>query len=60
MHRLMAAPQPIGITGGYSFVMTLILLTAVDKISRIRATDHEEMVGLDLTQHREAAYTVIE
>ncbi len=58
--QLLVQFEAVGITGGYSFVMTLILLTAVDKISRIRATDHEEMVGLDLTQHREAAYTVIE
>jgi len=44
----------------YSFVMGLILLKAVDIVMKLRVSDHEERVGLDLTQHREAAYTLID
>ena len=52
--------KAVGITAGYSFVATLVLLKVVDLFAKMRATDHEETVGLDLTQHREAAYTVID
>ena len=48
------------ITVVYSFVMGLILLKAVDIVMKLRVSDHEERVGLDLTQHREAAYTLID
>jgi Amt family ammonium transporter len=48
------------ITAVYSFVVGALLLKAVDVVMRLRVSEHEELVGLDLTQHREAAYTLID
>ena len=50
----------VGITMAYSFVISFVLFKIVDKTMKLRVTEHEENVGLDLTQHREAAYTVID
>jgi ammonium transporter, Amt family len=47
-------------TAIYSFVIGYILLKFVDVVIKLRVTEHEERVGLDLTQHREAAYTIID
>ncbi|MGE5838649.1 MAG: ammonium transporter [Deltaproteobacteria bacterium] len=41
----------------YVFTLTLGILKALDKIFGLRVPDHEEMSGLDLTQHDETAYT---
>jgi ammonium transporter, Amt family len=43
----------------FSFVVSWILLKIVDKTVGLRVSEHEENIGLDLTQHREAAYTVV-
>ncbi len=47
-------------TVGYAFVATLIIYKLVDFIIGIRVNEKEELMGLDLTQHRERAYTVLE
>jgi ammonia channel protein AmtB len=44
----------------YSFVVGFALLKLVDAFMKLRVGEHEERVGLDLTMHREAAYTVID
>mgnify|MGYP000695154093 CR=1 FL=1 len=44
----------------YSFVVTFILYKLVDKVIGVRVSKQEEVMGLDLTQHHENAYTVIE
>ena len=49
-----------GATMVYSGVLTFILFKIVDKLVGIRATPKEEAVGLDLTQHKEDAYTAID
>lgn len=41
----------------FSGVMTFILFKIVDKLVGIRATQKEEIAGLDFTQHNEIAYT---
>ena len=48
------------VTGVYSFVIGYVLLKFVDVVIKLRVSEHEERVGLDLTQHREAAYTLID
>ncbi len=48
------------VTAVYSFVVGIVLLKAVDIVMKLRVSEHEERVGLDLTQHREAAYTIID
>jgi Amt family ammonium transporter len=47
------------ITIVYSLVAGLILLKLVDVVMKLRVNEHEERIGLDLTQHREGAYTLI-
>jgi len=52
--------KAVGISGVYSLVASLILFKLVDLVVGLRVTEHEELVGLDLTQHREAGYTIID
>ncbi|TAN59769.1 ammonium transporter [bacterium] len=42
----------------YSFVLTLVILKAVDLVIGIRVTHEEEVEGLDLSQHSESGYTM--
>ena len=44
----------------YSFVLSWVLLKAVDLALGLRVSEHDERVGLDLTQHREAGYTIVD
>ncbi len=44
----------------YTGIVTAIIFLIVDKTLGIRATEEEESVGLDLTQHEEIAYTEAE
>ncbi len=48
------------VTAIYSFVVSYILFKVLDKVMGLRVTELEERVGLDLTQHKEAAYTLLE
>ena len=45
-------------TIGYSFVVSFILLKVVDATMGLRATEDEEVMGLDLSQHGERAYNL--
>jgi Amt family ammonium transporter len=59
-HQFMVQGLGVGVTMAYVFVVSLVLLRVVAAISALRVTSHEESVGLDLTQHRESGYTVID
>jgi Amt family ammonium transporter len=48
------------ITMVFSFVVSFILLKLVDVVIGLRVSDHAERIGLDLSEHREAAYTILE
>ncbi|MFZ4395773.1 MAG: ammonium transporter [Kiritimatiellia bacterium] len=48
------------ITIVYSAVVSFILFKLVDKLVGLRVSEHEERVGLDLTQHKEAGYTMLD
>jgi ammonium transporter, Amt family len=50
----------VGATIAYSAVGTLVIYKVLDATIGMRVTEKEEVLGLDLTQHREAAYTLIE
>jgi Amt family ammonium transporter len=50
----------VGVTMGYSFVATYVILKAVNAFVTVRASEKNEILGLDLTQHHENAYTVLE
>ncbi|MCB4792067.1 MAG: ammonium transporter [Elusimicrobia bacterium] len=47
------------ITIGYSFAATLAIYKLVDVLIGVRAKEKEEVIGLDLTEHHEGAYTVL-
>jgi Amt family ammonium transporter len=44
----------------YSGVGTFIIYKVLDAVIGMRVSEHDENIGLDLTQHRESAYTLIE
>ena len=52
--------KTVAITIVYSFVMTFVLLKVLNAVMGVRASEQDERIGLDLTQHREAGYTVLD
>lgn len=50
----------VAVTAAYSLVMTVVLYKAVDFIIGMRVDDRAESMGLDVTEHNERAYTVME
>jgi ammonium transporter, Amt family len=47
----------VAATAVYTFVLSYILLKVIDKFFGLRVPEHEEISGLDLSQHDETAYT---
>lgn len=43
-------------TAAFSMIGTFLLIKLVDVVMGVRVADHEEAIGLDLTQHGEAGY----
>ena len=50
----------VGVTIIYTALATFVIYKLVDLFIGIRVGEKEEAMGLDLTQHRERAYTVLE
>lgn len=50
----------VGICAAYTLIATFIIYKLVDVFVKVRVEEDDESVGLDLTQHRERAYTIIE
>ncbi|MFA5096117.1 MAG: ammonium transporter [Candidatus Omnitrophota bacterium] len=50
----------VGVTIVYTGITTLVIYKLVDLFIGMRVDEKEEAMGLDLTQHRERAYTVLE
>ncbi len=48
------------ITIAYSFIISWVLLKLVDLVMGLRVSEDEERIGLDLTQHRESGYTILD
>jgi Amt family ammonium transporter len=50
--------QAIGVVvvGGYTLVVSWILLKVIDSVMGLRMTEEEEVVGLDSVEHSETAY----
>lgn len=44
----------------YSVIVSLVLLKVLDAVMGLRVTDEEEVIGLDITQHEESAYTLLD
>ena len=50
----------VGATIVYAAAVTLILTKVLDLVMGLRVRDEEEAIGLDNTQHKESAYTLID
>ena len=50
----------VAVAVAYTFIVTVVIYKLVDIFVGIRVKEKEELMGLDLTQHRERAYTVLE
>jgi len=48
------------VTVVYTSIITFVIYKLVDLLIGVRVKEEEELVGLDLTQHHERAYTVLE
>ncbi len=48
------------ITVVYSFVVTFIILKVVQAVMGLKVGEQDERIGLDLTQHRESGYTMLD
>ena len=47
-------------TMAYAVTITFILLKVLDAVMGLRVEDEEEVIGLDITQHEESAYTLLD
>jgi Amt family ammonium transporter len=52
--------KAVAVTLIYSTIVTAILFKAIDMVMGMRVETRDEDVGLDLTQHHERAYTMLE
>ncbi|OGS36498.1 MAG: ammonia channel protein [Elusimicrobia bacterium RIFOXYB2_FULL_49_7] len=59
-HQLWIQFVSVLATGLYSLVMTVVIFKVVDRVIGMRVTPQAEAIGLDVTEHNERAYTVIE
>jgi len=50
----------VAVTMVYSFVVSYALFFVVDKLVKLRVCELDERIGLDLSQHREVGYTMID
>jgi len=58
--QFMIQALAVGVTISYSLVMTYGILKVVDLTIGVRVSEQDESIGLDLSQHHEAGYTVLE
>jgi Amt family ammonium transporter len=58
-HQLLVQFIAIVISVTFSFVLSYGLLKLVDRLVGLRVAGDQENIGLDLTQHRESAYTIV-
>jgi Amt family ammonium transporter len=58
--QLLIQIKAVLVTVIFSALATWILLKVVDAVMGLRATDHSERIGLDLSDHRETGYTMLE
>ena len=52
--------KAVVVTIVYSFIVSWVLLKIVDVLMGLRVSEDEERIGLDLTQHRESGYTMLD
>jgi len=59
-HQLFVQAVAVVVTIVYSAIVTFIIYKVVDAAIGMRVSEKEEAVGLDLSQHHEGAYTMLE
>ena len=60
VHQFLVQGLMLVVTVAFAAIMTFIIFKIVDAVIGMRVEEKNEIVGLDLTQQSEAAYTVIE
>jgi len=58
--QLMIQVKACLLTTVFSFVVTWLICLIIDKTIGMRATPEDEVVGIDLSQHHERAYTILD
>jgi|DewCreStandDraft_1066081.scaffolds.fasta_scaffold00059_125 Amt family ammonium transporter len=58
--QLLAQLAGIAATFGYSFVVTGLILKALDVLMGLRVSEEQEVIGVDVSQHGERGYTLEE
>ncbi len=48
------------VTAAYAIAVTFILLKVLEATMGLRVEDEDEVIGLDITQHEESAYTLLD
>jgi len=59
-HQLLVQFIAVAVVTAYSLVATYAIIKVVNVLVKVRVPDREELIGLDLTQHHENAYTLLE
>jgi len=59
-HQLLVQAFTVLVVAAYAGVVSFAIYKVVDLFVGIRVDEQDELMGLDLTQHRERAYTVLE
>lgn len=57
MSQFIAQLITVVVVAMYAFIVTLIIVKVIDLTLGLRVTEEEEYVGLDISQHKEIAYT---
>ena len=52
--------KAVGVTVAYSGIVSFVLLKIVDLVIGLRTSEQSERIGLDLTDHRETGYTMLD
>ena len=60
VHQFLVQGMMLIVAVAFAAIMTFIIFKIVDALVGMRVEEKNEIVGLDLTQQSEAAYTVIE
>lgn len=58
--QLFIQVKAVLITLVYSFAATFVILKVVNAVAGLRVTEQNERIGLDLTEHRESGYTLLD
>ncbi|MBN1866000.1 ammonium transporter [Candidatus Sumerlaeota bacterium] len=59
-HTFFVQLEAVAVTALFSFCASFILLKLVDATVGLRVSEHQERVGLDLTEHAEVGYTLVD